>query len=425
MQQVVLALALALAACAWSPLPAAAEDEEPEVVELQPDDPAGFSGTHLFAPITGLFLGGPGYWYSPREVVVRTTPPGAYLDLFYVRRNFQKGYAQAEAPARVVLPSRLEAGSRDHLTIRAFLEGYRQKEAIVRVRSRDEEVLIELEPLSNSLVSVTHLYFAGRASLGFLTKEALTFRVQKRSDEAYSLVLLETAGTPKAAADMQGVRDALLASLSPQQLGEDLVVTIGLTAQARGGSVDLRSRQDYDAVRRLHLFHLDVVPAAGASPVQRARDALARIGPGDVSGCALRFDGALRQGLDPSALHRALTPAGSFLDPYLRAAMKRLGEISPDGAVALADGTRFRTEVPLELAAASSQAEEVHGYLAMLRAFVAELEPAEHRRETLRGLVAPEVSPAAFVPLLEAAEAAERACGSGGARAQAEGSALR
>jgi hypothetical protein len=105
--------------------------------------------------------------------------------------------------------------------------------------------------------------------------------------------------------------------------------------------------------------------------------------------------------------------------------MKRLGEISPDGAVALADGTRFRTEVPLELAAASSQAEEVHGYLAMLRAFVAELEPAEHRRETLRGLVAPEVSPAAFVPLLEAAEAAERACGSGGSRAQAAGSALR
>jgi hypothetical protein len=170
----VLAFALALSACAWSPLSAAAEDEELEIVELQPDDPAGFSGTHLFAPITGLFLGGPGYWYAPREVVVRTTPPGAYLDLFYVRRNFQKGYTQAEAPARVVLPSRLEAGSRDHLTIRAFLEGYRQKETIVRVRSREEEVLIELEPLSNSLVSVTHLYFAGRASLGFLTKEALT-----------------------------------------------------------------------------------------------------------------------------------------------------------------------------------------------------------------------------------------------------------
>jgi hypothetical protein len=66
---------------------------------------------------------------------------------------------------------------------------------------------------------------------------------------------------------MQGVRDALVTSMSPQQLGEDLVVTIGLSEQARDGSVDLRSRQDYDPVRRMHLFHLDVVPAAGASPV--------------------------------------------------------------------------------------------------------------------------------------------------------------
>jgi hypothetical protein len=93
--------------------------------------------------------------------------------------------------------------------------------------------------------------------------------------------------------------------------------------------------------------------------------------------------------------------------------------------VTLADGSRFRTDVPLELAAASSQAGEVRGYLAMLRELVAELEPAEHRRETLRGLVAPEVSPAAFASLVDSAEAAERACRGGSARAGAGQSALR
>lgn len=414
MKRACVLLALVIAAWAWFPPPLGAE-EELEVVELKPDKPAGFSGTHIFAPITGLFLGGPSYWYAPREIVVRTTPPGAYLDLFYVRRNFQKGYTQAQAPARVILPSRLEAGSRDYLTIRAFLEGYRQKETIVRVRSRDEEVLVELEPLSNSLVSVTHQYFVGRASLGFLTKEALTFRMQKRDDGAYSLVLLETGGTDKSAADMQGVHDALVESLGQQQLGEDLVVKIALSERARDGKVDMRSRQAYDPIRRMHLFHLDLVPVDGASPVRRGREALARIGPGAVSGCALRFDEVLHQRLEPAALQRALEPTGSFADPYLRAAMKRLGEISPGGSVTLADGTRYRTSVPLELAAASSQAAEVRGYLAMLRRLVAELEPTQYRRETLRGLIAPEVSPAEFDTMVDAAEAAERACGGGSA----------
>ena len=94
--------------------------------------------------------------------------------------------------------------------------------------------------------------------------------------------------------------------------------------------------------------------------------------------------------------------------------MKRLGEVSPGGAVELVDGTRFRPAISLELAAAASQAAEVKGYLALLRGFVALLEPEEHRRETLRGLVAPELPPDAFGSRLAAAEAAERRCRSAG-----------
>src|SRR5215468_59067 len=88
-------------------------------VELAPADRPSWSLTNVFAPITGLFLGGPSYWYAPRRIAIETVPSGALLDLFYVRRNFQKGFEQAQSPVTVVLPSRIEAGPRDTLVVRA------------------------------------------------------------------------------------------------------------------------------------------------------------------------------------------------------------------------------------------------------------------------------------------------------------------
>ncbi len=401
---------LALAAFLVVASSARAESEEQlEVVELIPEDRAGVGAAQVFAPITGFFLGGPGHWYGERTVRIETTPPGAFLDLFYVRRNFQKGYEQAEAPVIVQLPKRIEAGSRDSLRVRAFLDGYQQEEVSLRIHDKTDELLIELEPLANSLTGLTHLYLAGRSSISFQTRELLTFRVQRR-DGGYSFVMLETAATPEATASMATVSDGLVASLSPQQLGEDLVVKVGLTAAAREGEVDVRQRQDFDPIRRVHAFTVDVSANEGPSSVQRARDALARIGPTLLSACSLRFDDELRQQLEPSALARALTPRGAFQDPYLRAALKRLGEISPRGRVTLLDGTQYDTSQQLELAAASSQAAEVRGYLSMLRRFVAELEEEPHRRATLRGLIAPTVALADFDRMMNRAEAAEAGC---------------
>jgi len=405
-----LLLGLACVLLAVTPAAEGAEsDAELDVVELIPEDRAGVGGAQVFAPISGLFMGGPGYWYGERKIKVETTPPGAVLDLFYVRRNFQKGYEQADAPAMVTLPKRIDAGAHDTLRVRAFLDGYQQKEVSVKIRSKEEELHIELEPLANSLVGVTHLYFAGRSSLTFLTKEALTFRVQKRGDD-YSLVLLETGVTSPAAASMAGVNDGLIQRLLPQQLGEDLVVKLELTPAARGMELDVRQRQDHDPIRRVHTFAVDVAPKDAASAVQSAKDALTRVQPGDVAGCALRFDELLREQIDPAALARALTPQGAYQDPYLRAALKRLGELSPQGAVTLLDGTRYATSVPLELAAASSQAGEVKAYLAMLRAFVSQLEADPYRRATLRGLVAPQTTPDEWDAMLDRADSAERTC---------------
>ncbi|MGH0028649.1 MAG: hypothetical protein ACQGVC_02575 [Myxococcota bacterium] len=408
-----LLLALLLVPALPAPPAAAAdapEDDPFDEVELIPEDPPAWTPTNLLAPVTGLFLGGPGYWYDNRVVEIETTPPGAVLDLFYVRRNFQKRYEQADAPARVILPPRIEATSRDSLTVRALLDGYRQREVKIPVRSREKTLMIDLAPLPNTLLAFSHTWFAGRGSLTFRTKEALTFRLQKSSD-GIGVVLTETGRSPEARAAMKGVSSPLVRSVRGQQLGEDLVVRVGLTELGRDGAFDTRSRQSVDAVRGVHVFAIDFVPNdGGAADIRRAREALARIGPEAARGCALEFDDALRRELDPAALARALTPNGSYTDRYMRAAMKRLGELSPGGVLRLVDGSEFRGDIPIELMAAATQPNLVIGYLSVLRAFVAELEPVDVRRGTLRGLVAPDLPPADFDALLDAAEAREAAC---------------
>jgi hypothetical protein len=390
-------------------LAGAAAGAEREIVELIPEERASWGAGNLFGPVASFFRGGPGHWYGRRSLEVETTPPGAVLDLFYVRASFQKRYEQAEAPATIVLPPRAEAGPRDSVTIRALADGYRQAEVHVRVRSGRSKVTIDLEPLPNALVAVTHTYFAGRAALAFLTEEAPAFRLQKGSD-GFAVVLAETATTPEAEEAIEGVKSALITSLRARQLGEDLLVQVALSGEAHE-EVEVRSRQSHDPVRELHTFALDFVPADnGVSAVRRARAALGRIRAGHVAGCAETFEEALRQQLDLAALSRALAPKGAFTDPFLRAAMRRLGEVSPDGLVFLLDDSSYRIAAPIELAAAVSRGAEAVGYLALLRQLVAELEPEAYRRQTLRGLIAPEVANSRFDAILDDAEKRERGC---------------
>jgi hypothetical protein len=273
--------------------------------------------------------------------------------------------------------------------------------------------VVELEPLANTLLAVSHRYIAGRGTLAFITTEALAFRVQERKG-GFSVVLTGTRESSDAPGTIESVSSPQVESLRAQQLGQDLVVGVALSEA--GSASTPRSRQHHDAVRGIHTFAIDLVPAdGGAESVHRAKAALADLRREDVSGCALEFDAALREQLAPAALSRALAPDGSFTDPYLREAMKRLGTLSPDGAVTLTDGSRFRTAAPIELMAASSQGAQVKGYLALLRAFVAELESPAARRSTLRGLVAPELAADRFDTKLAAAEQREQRCLAGGA----------
>jgi hypothetical protein len=388
-------------------LPATAEKRA--IIELIPTKRSSWTIERLFAPITGLFRGGPSYWYGERSIEIVTRPPGASLDLFYVRENIQQRFERAESPILLRLPTRIEAGPRDSVAIRAILDGYLHQEVNLEVRSRETQLTIELAPLPNRLEAMTHTYLSRRGSLKFLTSEKVKFRVQKMSD-GFSIALTGTGHSEGAFETMRGISSGNIKSLRAEQLGEDLVVRVQLHDTALN-RLDLRSTQGYDAIRELHQFTVELVPIEGnAAVLARSGDALNRVQRSDVFGCALDFDRSLRSQLDSEALSRALAPSSSFLDRHLRAALQRLGELSPDGLISLTDGSKFRPSITLDLAAASAQSAEVIGFLSLLRACIAELESPEHRRNALRGVIAPELDSERFAAIIEVAEAPERRC---------------
>jgi len=402
-----LGLASTIAAGCAAPPPL---DPARDVVDLSPDEPTGISFRHVTAPVVSLFRG-PGYMYASRHVEIETTPAGGYVDLFYVRSGFQKRFEQAESPVTVVLPSRVDSGPRDAFTVRAFAEGYRQRSVTLKLTERFDRIDLDLDPLPNRLDGVSHRYFAGRSSVAFLTPVALTFRVQE-ADDGYAIIFNETALGDEARDSLTTIRSPLIAEGYGQQLGEDLMVRLVVAEGADDDSIEVRSRQHYDAPRDLYAFTLDLVPAeSAASGVEAALSALAALGVEDVTGCALAFDETLREALDAGSLARALRPEGAFTDRYLRAAMRRLGEVSVDGVVDFADGTRLRPDSSIELEMAISNAATARGYLALLRSFVDRLEPdPAHRTSALKSLVAPELPGARFDAVVARAESSEAVC---------------
>ena len=379
-----------------------------EILDMSPQSPMPWGLRYLTAPLVSVVRGSD-YMYAPREIAIETTPAGGYLDLFYVRAGFQKRFEQAEAPLTVLLPSRLETGSRDSLTIRAFAEGYRQKSITLKLGGKIGDVNLDLAPLPNRLDNVASRYFSGRTVISFLTTEALTFRLQEGSD-GYGIILTETAISEEARASVSEIRSPLIADSYSQQLGEDLMVKLAMVDDLL--TPEVRSKQSYDAPRDLHIFSVSLVPSESEGDrVERATEALDRLSYADVSECALVFDSALRKELDPGPLARALRPSGDFTDRYLRAAMRRMGSIAPDGSIEFVDGTRLRPESNIELELAMSNAAAAQGFLALLRSFVAGMESNESDRvESLRSLLAPELRSNRFGEILSRARAAEALC---------------
>jgi hypothetical protein len=230
--------------------------------------------------------------------------------------------------------------------------------------------------------------------------------------QAFYVVLPDTALGEAAGEVLDSLRSPQIEGATAIQLGRDLLLQLRVGEAAGGELPALRIFTGFDTARQLHRTSLEF-SRPGVRTTRRALDGLARIRPEAVSGCALRFDAALRAGLEPTQLARALTPSADFVDPILRSAMRRLAELSAHGELRLADGTRLHPELPLEFEAALGQAHQVEGLLALLRALAAQTAGAEARSQVLRGLVAPELDQGGFDERAADAERAERECRAG------------
>lgn len=335
------ALALALAGCA-GPAPS-----DRGAIDLAPRTPARWSLAQLLAP---------------RLIEIDTTPPGASLDLFYLRDNRQERLEHAEAPARVRLPARIAARSRDAMLIRAQLDGYEAREVLIGGRDRVDRIALELAPAANQLEGIALRYLGGRGSLELRTRGKLIFRTQ-RSERGFRIALLETAPARPVEELLAGSARPLVDALEFAQIGRDLYVSAALTERGRAAADALRFRESFDRVRGSHVLAIELAPETPAAGELASADAvLERAASRSARGCALAYDRTLRAAIDP--------------------------ESSADRA----------------------GASEAPGALARLRAVIIELEAPGDRQAALQSLVAPDLSAAAFAAAVDRAEAAERAC---------------
>jgi hypothetical protein len=356
-----------------------------DAVDLRPS--ASTPVANPFRPLGGIL---PGAWTAARIVEIETSPSGATLDLFYLRRNLQQRFERAESPVRIVLPAPLETSRHDAVLIRAGIDGYQVGEALFDSRKIERRVTIDLEPLPNRLERFSHRGLSGRTTLLFATREVGPFRLLSEAG-GFRVVLASTALEPEVEAMFGDVKSALIERIEAFQLGDDLVVRVALREEARI-SGETRGRRWRDPSRDLRGFAIDlVVPQEGEGRAMRLRDALNRVTSRDVTGCALAWERALRTDLSPDVLAGALT-ASSIDDAFLHQAMRRLGALSHDGVVRTVDGREYRVSKEIEALAATSLASEIVGYLALLRGAVDALESPPYRAEALRGLIAPEVT---------------------------------
>jgi hypothetical protein len=350
----------------------------------------------------------PWHYLPSRSIHIETTPPGALLDLAYLRHGVRLMFEQVRAPLEVELPSRFVARRTDALSVLAFLPGYQPARVTARLHSDTERMSIELERIANSVEIVAYRYLAQRGALTLLTHAELDVRVSNTTGELY-VVLPETALGEAAGSVLDSLQSPQIENVTAIQLGRDLLLQLRLGEEAREERSALRIFTGFEVARQLHRTVLELSPPE-ARTTRRSLDGLAAIRPEAVSGCALRFDAALRESLEATDLARALTPSADFVDPVLRAALRRLAELSAEGELRLSDGTRLHPDIPLEFEAALGQADEVEGFLALLRAFAEQMASEEERTRVLGGLVAPELDQRSFEKRTADAERSEREC---------------
>ncbi len=348
----------------------------------------------------------PFHYYRSRQVTVDSTPPGAELDLAYLRRGSQLMYHRGQAPLEVVLPTRLQSASADRLLIRGFLPGHERTRMSLSIDELgNEELVLELPPLPNQVTAVLHGSLAGRSVLELRSDEPPTLRVSEDAG-GYTVVLVRT-GLESALSEQLSTLDDPQLEVDARQLGNDLVLRLGF---GTAGPLELRHRSTVDPVRGGARTRIELEGEAAAGRSERLLAAVASMEAPSGDVCQGAWEQALRVELSDRELSGLL---GRDDHPYratLRAALRRLAELSPDRTLHTTGGTALVSGSPLEFELAWSRSAEIDGYLRWLHDVAQRIEPEDEGTRAFRSMVAPGWEVGRFDRLLASARTGLEQC---------------
>ncbi|HEY8122824.1 MAG TPA: hypothetical protein VII78_15990 [Myxococcota bacterium] len=343
---------------------------------------------------------------AARELRVETAPPGAQLELAYLRDGAQLALARGVAPLVALLPAAALTGDGDRVVVRAQLPGFAEREIDQAALRAESTLRIALTPLPAGLRAISLLELADRSRLTLRSDRPLGARLTP-TEQGWRLVLADAAFDARIEAAVAGLRGNAIEGAALKPVASDVMLELTIREDGR----ELRLAQESEPVRGVGRLSLEWLPAdGGAGALARVHRALARLGARSLDACAESFERTLCDALGSQALARALAPSGAFSDAYVVLALERLAALSPRGEIALRDGSRLRIDGSAARALAVARAPEVRGLLVALRELSAALAPAGASEAALQAWIAPESARDEFVAAYARAVQAEASC---------------
>jgi len=344
---------------------------------------------------------------EPRELHIETAPPGAQLELAYLRAGAPLAHARGAAPLVATLPSPALTGEDDRIRVRAELAGYAPHELALDARELSGRVRVELAPLPRRLLAGSLLELGEHSRLELISDRALAARLV-RTQSGWRIVLADVAASDDVRARLEALRGEAVASVRVRVVGTDWIVEL---TQASGERRSPRMTRKEETVRSASHLALEWLPEGGEErALARARDALAGLDADDLGSCGAAFEDGVAASLGRETLARSLAPSGAFTDAYVALALDALAAASPRAELVLRDGSRVVPSSQLARAGVAARAAEVRNLLVAVRALTESLAPRGDSQRALHAWLAPERTPEDFAASYERAADAEARC---------------
>lgn len=344
---------------------------------------------------------------EPRELRIVTSPPGAQLELAYLRDGARLAHARGAAPLVATLPGRALVGAGDRVVVRAEHSGFASKAVAFGAHDAAPSLRIELSPLPATLLAVSLLELGNQSRFELRADRPLGARLATTS-RGWRLVLAGVAANAEVGGQIEALHGRAFERARLHRAGGDWIVELTRAPSETREPRLLRRDEPVRTVSRLALEWVGERAARGAPP--EARAALDGATRGAFDACGAAFEEVLLATLGMEALARELAPRSAFTDAYVAAALERIAARSPSAELALRDGTHLRFDSPLARASAATRAAEVRGLLIAIRALAEELAPPGAAQRTLHAWLAPERAREDFAVSLAQAGDAELRC---------------